>query len=134
MIDTITLIARVRIAAITSREPPKTRLSSRVGSYSHIAVAFSTAAIFVICSITSTFPRLMTCPKQLASKWGKVSRRNSKINSKLTVTVIRCYSTLEDRGDYGYLQWSCRLCYCYPCYLMLPCRAARSLDLINHSM
>ena len=44
----LTLIASVQMAAITSREPPKTRLSSRVGSYSQIAVAFSTAAIFVI--------------------------------------------------------------------------------------
>ena len=43
-----TLIASVRMAAITSSEPPKTRLSSRVGSYSQIAVAFSTAAILVM--------------------------------------------------------------------------------------
>ena len=50
--DTDTLIARVRIAAITSREPPKTRLSSRLGSYSQMAVAFSTAAIFVMCPIS----------------------------------------------------------------------------------
>jgi hypothetical protein len=65
----VTLISRVRIAAITSREPPKTWLSSRVGSYSQMAVAFSTAAIFVICPITSTFARFMTCPKQLV--WNK---------------------------------------------------------------
>ena len=60
---------RVQIAAITSREPPKMRLLSRVGSYSQIAVAFSTAAIFVIQAITSTFPRLMTCTKQLEKVW-----------------------------------------------------------------
>jgi len=65
-----TLIARVRIAAITSREPPKTRLSSRVGSYSQIAVAFLTAAIFVMRAITSMFPRLTMCPKQL---WKELS-------------------------------------------------------------
>ena len=61
----LTLIASVRIAAITSREPPRTRLSARVGSYSQMAVAFSTAAIFVMWPITSTLPRLTTCPKQL---------------------------------------------------------------------
>jgi len=61
----LTLIARVQIAAITSSDPPRTRLSSREGSYSQIAVAFSTTAIFVICSITSMFPRFMTWPRQL---------------------------------------------------------------------
>ena len=60
-----TLIARVRIAAITSSDPPKTRLSSCDGSYSQMAVAFSTTAIFVIFFMTSTFPRLTTWPKQL---------------------------------------------------------------------
>src|ERR1700679_1105947 len=55
-----TLIARVQIAAITSREPPNMRLSFRVGSYSQIAVAFSTAAIFVMFDMTATLPRLTT--------------------------------------------------------------------------
>lgn len=76
IVPTRTLIARVRIAAITSSEPPRTRLSSRVGSYSQMVVAFSTAAIFVICPITSTFPRLTTCPKHLSSKW-KLERKRS---------------------------------------------------------
>jgi hypothetical protein len=61
----LTLIARVRIAAITSREPPRTRLPGKEGSYSQIAVAFSTTAIFVMFFITSTFPRFTTCAKQL---------------------------------------------------------------------
>src|SRR5271155_4381451 len=61
----LTLIARVQMAAITSSEPPRTRLSCREGSYSQMAVAFSTTAIFVICSITSTFPRFTTWPRQL---------------------------------------------------------------------
>jgi len=61
----LTLIARVRMAAITSSEPPRTRLSCREGSYSQMAVAFSTTAIFVIRSITSTFPRFTTWPRQL---------------------------------------------------------------------
>ena len=56
----LTLIARVRIAAITLREPPRTRLLAWVGSYSQMVVAFSTATIFVIWPITSTFPRLTT--------------------------------------------------------------------------
>lgn len=38
--DMLTLIARVRMATITSREPPKTQLSSQVGSYSQITVTF----------------------------------------------------------------------------------------------
>ena len=63
--DILTLIASVQIAAITSSEPPRTRLSERVGSYSQIAVEFSTAAIFMMWDITSTFPRFITCPKQL---------------------------------------------------------------------
>ena len=76
IVSTRTLIARVRIVAITSSEPPRTRLSSRVGSYSQMAVAFLTATIFVICPITSMFPRLMTYPKHLLSKW-KLERKRS---------------------------------------------------------
>ena len=60
-----TLIASIWMAAITSSDPPKTRLSSRDGSYSQMAVAFSTAVIFAICFMTSTFPRFTTWPKQL---------------------------------------------------------------------
>lgn len=60
-----TFMASVRIAAITSRDPPKTWLSSRDGSYSQIEVEFSRTAIFVICFMTATFPRLTTWPKQL---------------------------------------------------------------------
>ena len=55
-----TLIAIVRIAAITSKEPFSTRLSGREGSYSQMAVDVSTAAIFVIWVITSTSARLTT--------------------------------------------------------------------------
>lgn len=66
------------MAAITSSEPPRTRLSSRDGSYSQMAVAFSTTAIFVIFFMTSTFPRLTTWPKQLAKniQKGKTEARN----------------------------------------------------------
>ena len=60
-----TLMAIVRIAAITSNEPFSTRLSGRDGSYSQMAVDVSTAAIFVIWVITSTSARLRTWPKQL---------------------------------------------------------------------
>jgi hypothetical protein len=55
-----TLIASVRIAAMTSNEPPNTRLPAREGSYSQMAVEVSTAAIFVMWPITSTFARLTT--------------------------------------------------------------------------
>jgi len=64
-IQSLTLIANIQMAAITSRDPLKTRLSHRVGSYSQIAVAFSMAAILVMWDMTSTFPRLTMCPKQL---------------------------------------------------------------------
>lgn len=60
-----TFTARVRIAAITSRDPPRIRLSGKSGSYSQIADVVSTAAIFVMCPITSIFPRLTTCPRHL---------------------------------------------------------------------
>jgi hypothetical protein len=63
-----TLIASVQMAAITSSDPPKMRLSSRDGSYSQMAVAFSTTAIFVIFFMTSMFPRLTTWPKQLRNE------------------------------------------------------------------
>lgn len=69
-----TLIASVRIAAMTSSDPPRTRLPSSDGSYSQIAVAFSTTAIFVIFFITSTFARLMTCPRHL----DQISKKDKK--------------------------------------------------------
>jgi len=61
----LTLIVRVQIAAITSSKLPRTWLSSREGSYSQMAVTFSTTAIFVIRSIMSMFPRFTTWPRQL---------------------------------------------------------------------
>lgn len=61
----LTLIARVQVAAIMSSELPRTQFSSCEGSYSQMAVTFSTTAIFVIHSITSTFPRFTTWPRQL---------------------------------------------------------------------
>lgn len=75
-----TLIASVRIAAMTSSDPPNTRLPSSDGSYSQIVVAFSTTAIFVMCFITSTFARLMTCPRHLdrISKYMYIKRSTNK--------------------------------------------------------
>lgn len=55
----------VRIDVITSKDPPRTRLLGKVGSYSHMAEAVSTAAIFVMWLITATFAMLMTCVKHL---------------------------------------------------------------------
>lgn len=43
-----TLIATVRIAAMTSSDPPSTLLPGSEGSYSHIAVVVSIAAILVM--------------------------------------------------------------------------------------
>ena len=55
-----TLMAMVRMAAMTSSDPPSTRLSGNEGSYSHIAVMVSTAAIFVMWLITAILAMLTT--------------------------------------------------------------------------
>jgi hypothetical protein len=68
------LIASVWIAAITLREPPGTQLLAQMGSYSQMAVVFLTAAIFVMWLITSTFPRLIMCPKQLQQNYIEENR------------------------------------------------------------
>jgi len=62
-----TLIAMVRTAAITSNDPPSTWLPYKSGSYSQMAVAFSTAAILVMWPITSTLARLTMCSRQLVT-------------------------------------------------------------------
>ena len=67
-------------------------------------------------------PRFTTCPKQLSLKW-ELKRKRSKTLLRLTVAVVYHYPTLEDLGECGYLQWSCRLCCCYWYYLVLLCRA-----------
>src|SRR5271156_4115120 len=73
-----TFIAKVRIAAITSKDPPSTRLFSSVGSYSQIAVAVSTAAILVIWDMTSTLTKLTTCPRHLNLHENKTSMKEEK--------------------------------------------------------
>ena len=119
----VTLIARVHIAAITSREPPKTWLSSQVGSYSQMVVAFLTAAIFVMCPITLSFLRLMTWPKQLVWKLGWF--RRMKVKNWLMATVVHHYSTLEDLCTCGCLELFCKWYYYYQCYLKSQCRAVK---------
>jgi hypothetical protein len=94
-------------------------LSSREGSYSQMAVAFSTTAIFVIRSITSTFPRSTTWARQLKDD----QRDNIKKLDKHTVIVVHCCSIREDHGDYGYLQSFGKSCYYSRYCLMLQCRA-----------
>ena len=117
---TITLIASVRIAAITSREPPRTRLSSRVGSYSQIAVAFSTATIFVMWDITSTFPRLTMWPRQLQENLNSIFHFKKKL--KHTAIAVRRYS-IRDLDEHVYFRLSCTSYYCYQCYLKSQCKA-----------
>ena len=94
----LTLIARVQIAAITSGEPPRTQLSSWVGSYSQMAVAFLTAAIFVMCPITSMFPRLMTCPRQLKVNVKIEDFRVQKFKDYYGRTYGSCFSLLFHLG------------------------------------
>src|SRR5260370_32311929 len=62
-----TLIAMVHTAAITSNDPPSTRLPYKSGSYSQMAVAFSTAAILVRWPITSTLATLPMCSRHLTT-------------------------------------------------------------------
>ena len=93
-LNMLTLIARVWIAAITSSEPPRTRLSSREGLYSQMAVAFSTTTIFVIHSIMSTFPRFTTWPRQLRED----QRDNIKDKEKTWQMYSNCCSLLFHLG------------------------------------
>lgn len=62
-IQTLTTI--VRIAAITSRDPSRMQLLGKERSYSHITVAFSTAAIWVMWPMTAMLAMLTTWLKQL---------------------------------------------------------------------
>ena len=59
------MITSVWIAATTSSEPLSIWLSGREGSYFQMAVVISTAAIFIMRSITATFARLTTWPRHL---------------------------------------------------------------------
>ena len=101
------------------REPPRTRLSARVGSYSQMAVAFLTAAIFVMWLITSTFPRLTTCPKQLQRN--SIGENRNKWTKHMVAVVHHC--SIQGLGGCEYPGLFCKLCCYFPCYLMLPCKA-----------
>jgi hypothetical protein len=61
----LTLIAIVHTDAMTSSNPPRMQLLNNNGSYSHMAVAVSIAAILVTWLITVTFAMLTTCAKHL---------------------------------------------------------------------
>ena len=117
----VTLIASVRMAAITSRDPPKTRLPGRLGSYSQMAVAFSTAAIFVMWPIMSTLPRLMTCARKL--QWNYVQQPdNNNSNKNQTVVVVRDDS-IQGLDGREHPRLPHRLCCCYLYYPMSLCKA-----------
>ena len=60
------------IAAITSKEPPSTQLSSRVGSNSQMACALSIVATFIIEPITSSTAKLLTCSRHLRQEWVQI--------------------------------------------------------------
>jgi len=116
----VTLIASVRIAAITSRDPPKTRLPGRLGSYSQMAVAFSTAAIFVMWPIMSTLPRLMTWARQLRRNY--VNQPNNNNNKNQTVIAVRDDS-IQGLDGREHPRLPHRLCCYYLCYPTSPCKA-----------
>ena len=60
-----TLMARVQMVAMTSKDPPRTWFTGNLGSYSHMAVVVSTAAILVMWDIMSMLVRFTTCPRHL---------------------------------------------------------------------
>lgn len=121
----LTLMARVLIAMIMSSEPPRMRLSSSEGSYSQMAIMFSTTAIFVIYDMTSTLPRLTTWAKQLRQESGSGEKL---IKVTHTVIVFHCCPTLEDHSSHVYPQFLDKSCYYYLCCPMLLCRAAWELS------
>lgn len=118
----LTLIARVWMAATTLREPPKMRLLVEVESYSQMAVAVSTAVIFVICFITSMLPRLTMCARQLLADFKYGNKTTQREKEAHTVIVVHRYSS-QGPGGCGWSQWFCRSCCCFQCYLVLPCTA-----------
>jgi hypothetical protein len=61
----LTLIAIVHTGVMTSSDPPRTRLLGNNGSYSHMVVVVSIAAILVTWLIMATFTMLTTCTKHL---------------------------------------------------------------------
>ena len=57
--------------------------------YFQIAAAFSTAAIFVIWDITSTFPRLTTCPRKLQIiKWCILRSEKNQTHSNCCLSLF----------------------------------------------
>lgn len=90
------------MAAITSRELFNIQLLGREGSYSQIAVVVSTAAIFVILAIMSTFPRLTTWAKHLWLKHGGSVSTSSRCE-QLTGIGFPSYPIEDYVGD-GALQ------------------------------
>ena len=71
------LMAIVRIAAMMSKEPPSTRLSSMVRSYSQMAWAFSMAAILVMEPITATIAKLTICSRHLHATLRSITEADS---------------------------------------------------------
>ena len=61
------MIANVQTTEMTSNTPFNTQLSGRVGLYSHIAVVFGMAAIFMMWPMNAIFPMLTTWPKHLGT-------------------------------------------------------------------
>lgn len=117
----VTLIASVQMAAITLRDPPKTRLPGRLGSYSQMAVAFSTAVIFVMWPIMSTLPRLMMCARQL--QWNYVHQPDSNNSNKNQMVVVVRDDSIQGLDGREHPQLPHRPCCCYLYYPMSPCKA-----------
>lgn len=74
--EMLTLMIKVRRAAMESSEPLTMRLLGSNGSYSQMAVVVSTTANLVMWDITSTVARLMTWARHLIviRVWWKIRR------------------------------------------------------------
>ena len=96
----LTLIASVRIVAITSKPPLETQFEGRAGSYSQIAVFVSTAAILVMWDITSIVARFITCARHLSgvNQGDLIRESDSHIFLCLMIPWFKT-STLMDFGD-----------------------------------
>jgi len=105
-----TLIATVRMAEMTSNDPPSTRLFANEGSYSHIAVVVSIAAILVMWPITATLAMLTTWPKHLMEWTGELDLFGI-IEWKLTEVGVLQLSKGRKNVVHGKSGLSCRW-YC----------------------
>ena len=111
-------MVRIWMAAIAWSWPPSTWLSSKVGSYSHIAIVFWTAPILVIALMIANSARAMTWSRHLRSKKLKKLKqiKNDRAEKGLMEPGGSLQSTPEAFNWPGWAQSShMRYCWCWCC-------------------